>query len=172
MKKNVITPMRCAMRRGIASMLLICGMCQPALAEEQSLLTLLFNDGHKQSYVLASRPKVTFDASTLYVASEDVKDEYVLADVSKFVFDKGDITAIAAVKDGECRLTFVDGTTVEVEGIGAATAVRLYDVAGKSIAATKADANGKAVVSLASCQNGVYVVSVEGGKSYKVIKNK
>lgn len=172
MKKNVITPMRRAMRRGIASMLLICGMCQPALAEEQSLLTLLFNDGHKQSYVLASRPKVTFDASTLYVASEDVKDEYVLADVSKFVFDKGDITAIAAVKDGECRLTFVDGTTVEVEGIGAATAVRLYDVAGKNIAATKADANGKAVVSLASCQNGVYVVSVEGGKSYKVIKNK
>lgn len=72
MKKNVITPMRRAMRRGIASMLLICGMCQPALAEEQSLLTLLFNDGHKQSYVLASRPKVTFDASTLYVASEDV----------------------------------------------------------------------------------------------------
>lgn len=53
MKKNVITPMRRAMRRGIASMLLICGMCQPALAEEQSLLTLLFNDGHKQSYVLA-----------------------------------------------------------------------------------------------------------------------
>ena len=90
MKKNVITPMRRAMRRGIASMLLICGMCQPALAEEQSLLTLLFNDGHKQSYVLASRPKVTFDASTLYVASEDVKDEYVLADVRKFVFDKGD----------------------------------------------------------------------------------
>jgi len=88
MKKNVITPMRRAMRRGIASMLLICGMCQPALAEEQSLLTLLFNDGHKQSYVLASRPKVTFDASTLYVASEDVKDEYVLADVSKFVFDR------------------------------------------------------------------------------------
>ena len=106
------------------------------------------------------------------MASEDVKDEYVLADVRKFVFDKGDITAIAAVKDGECRLTFVDGTTVEVEGIGAVTAVRLYDVAGKSIAATKADANGKAVVSLASCQNGVYVVSVEGGKSYKVIKNK
>ena len=48
MKKNVITPMRRAMRRGIASMLLICGMCQPALAEEQSLLTLLFNDGHKK----------------------------------------------------------------------------------------------------------------------------
>ena len=40
------------------------------------------------------------------------------------------------------------------------------------IVATKADANGKAVVSLASCQNGIYVVSVEGGKSYKVIKNK
>ena len=62
--------------------------------------------------------------------------------------------------------------TVKMEGIGAATAVRLYDASGKSIAATKADANGKAVVSLASCQNGMYVVSVDGGKSYKVIKNK
>lgn len=172
MKKNVITPMRRAIRCGITFILLICGMCQPALAEEQSLLTLLFNDGHKQSYVLASRPKVTFDSSTLYVASDDVKDEYVLADVSQFVFDKGDVTAIAAVKDGECRLTFVDGATVEIEGIGAATTVRLYDASGKSIAATKADANGKAVVSLASCQNGMYVVSVDGGKSYKVIKNK
>ena len=106
MKKNIITPMRRAIRCGIAFILLICGLCQPALAEEQSLLTLLFNDGHKQSYVLASRPKVTFDSSTLYVASDDVKDEYVLADVSQFVFDKGDVTAIAAVKDGECRLTF------------------------------------------------------------------
>lgn len=111
--------MRRAMRRGIASMLLICGMCQPALAEEQSLLTLLFNDGHKQSYVLASRPKVTFDASTLYVASEDVKDEYVLADVRKFVFDKGDITAIAAVKDGVqnyIEYTFRIGTNSDIMG--------------------------------------------------------
>ena len=161
MKKTVITPMRRALRRGIASLLLICGMCQPALAEGES----------KQSYVLATRPKVTFDDSKLYVASNDVSDEYVLADVNKFVFD--DIqTAIAEVKDGECRLTFVDGTTVVVEGIGASKAVCLYDVAGKSLAATKADASGKAVVSLASCQPGVYVVSVEGGKAYKVIKNK
>lgn len=171
MKKTVITPMRRSLRRGIASLLLICGMCQPALAEGESKLTLLFKDGHKQSYVLATRPKVTFDDSKLYVASNDVSDEYVLADVNKFVFD--DIqTAIAEVKDGECRLTFVDGTTVVVEGIGVSKAVSLYDVAGKSLAATKADASGKAVVSLASCQPGVYVVSVEGGKAYKVIKNK
>ena len=172
MKKTVITPMRRALRRGIVSMLLICGMCQSALAEGESKLTLLFKDGHKQSYVLATRPKVTFDDSKLYVASKDVSDEYVLAEVNKFVFDDIKETAIAEVKDGECRLTFVDGTTVVVEGIGASKAVSLYDVAGKSLAATKADANGKAVVSLASCQPGVYVVSVEGGKAYKVIKNK
>lgn len=172
MKKTVNTPIRRTLRRGIASLLLICGMCQPALAEGESKLTLLFKDGHKQSYVLATRPKVTFDDSKLYVASNDVSDEYVLADVNKFVFDDIKETAIAEVKDGECRLTFVDGTTVVVEGIGASKAVSLYDVAGKSLAATKADASGKAVVSLASCQPGVYVVSVEGGKAYKVIKNK
>ena len=47
-----------------------------AHAEDFNVLVIQFADGTAQSYVLETRPKVTFDAEKLYVKSTNVDDAY------------------------------------------------------------------------------------------------
>ncbi len=157
-------------KRAMMLIVLLGCSCMLSFAEEQNILTLVFNDGHKQTYVLADKPKVTFDATTLYVKALEVVDEYAMSDVHKFTFDKGEPDAIAAVAADECRLTYVDGRTVSLEGLTAGCAVRLFDTAGCAVAAAKADAAGFAELSLDGRQAGVYVLHVEGGRSFKLVR--
>lgn len=157
-------------RRLVAATLLAVGASLSAMAAEQNLLVLIFHDGHKQSYVLADRPKVTFEGSTLHVDASAVSDTYTVAEVNKFVFDKGDATAIAPVSAGETRLTLTDGVHATLEGLTPGTAVRVYDLSGHTFQSAAADADGKAHVSLSGLQGGVYVISTADGKSYKILK--
>lgn len=156
--------------RSLAVALAIAGSSLSAFAAEQHLLTIIFHDGHKCSYALTDRPKVTFDSNTLYVKAKSVENDFVLKDVNKFVFTEGTPTQIAAVEANEFRFSFTDGENVVLEGHAAGTAVRLYDTAGKAVGTTNADSEGRATVSLAGLQGGIYVINTADGKTYKVIK--
>lgn len=160
-----------SVRRSVLAALLLGGSCLTSLAAEHNFLTIIFNDGSMQSYVLSERPKVTFDTKSLFVKSPDVNDTYTLSDVHKFVFSDDDQTAIASVVKGECRVTFVDGSNVVVEGLNPGCAVRVFDISGKMLSGTVAGADGRASVSLEAQLSGVYVVGVEGGKSFKLVKH-
>lgn len=160
----------CGKSRSVLVAALLCCPILSAMAVEQSLLTIVFHDGNKQSYVLTERPKVTFDATSLFVTGTTVSDTYRIAEVDKFVFDKGNPTDIRDVASGEVRLTFVDGENVLLEGLQPSAVVRLFDISGKSLASLKATADGKASVSLEGGEAGVYVVSISDGRTFKVMK--
>lgn len=156
--------------RALAVVALIAAACLPSLAEEKTMLVVILQGGQQQSYVLADRPKVTFDATNLYITNAAVEDSYEMSKVVKFVFEKGDATAITPVVAGENRITFVDGEHVVLEGLAPATSVSLLDLGGHLLGKTAADASGSASISLSSQPSGVYIVGVAGGKSYKILK--
>ena len=156
--------------RALAVVALIAAVSLPSLAEEKTMLVVILQGGQQQSYVLADRPKVTFDATNLYITNAAVEDSYEMSKVVKFVFEKGDATGIAPVVAGENRITFVDGENVVLEGLTPATGVSLFDISGHLLGKTSADATGSASVSLSGQSAGVYIVGVAGGKSYKILK--
>lgn len=149
----------------------LAGSSISAFAAEQQFLTIIFQDGSKQSYTLNDRPKVTFDKTTLFVKAQEVENNFALKDVHKFVFTDTPETGISAVDGKVFRFSFTDGENVVLEGHAAGTAVRLYDTAGKAVRNTSADAEGRATVSLAGLQAGVYMINTADGKTYKVMKH-
>ena len=158
------------MKRALVATLLCGASCLVSHADEQNLLTLVFGDGTRFSYVLADRPKVTFDDTKLYVDAAEVADSYDLATVHKFLFDKREATSIAVVGKGESRLTYVDGENVVLSGLESGVRVSLFGTFGVCLGTVRADAEGSARFSLAGRDTGVYIVSVEGGRSFKVFK--
>lgn len=160
---------RCS--RSLAVAMAFAGSSLSAFAAEQQYLTIIFQDGSKQSYTLNDRPKVTFNNTTLFVKAQEVENDFVLKDVHKFVFTDTSETGISNVSENEFRFSFTDGENVVLEGHAADTAVRLYDTAGKAVRTASADAEGRATVSLAGLQAGVYVINTADGKTYKVIKH-
>ena len=171
MKNSTLLKSLSKCNRSFAVALAFAGSLLSASATEQHLLTIIFHDGHKCSYALTDRPKVTFDSNTLYVKAKSMENDFALKDVNKFVFATGTPTSIAAVDTNEYRFSFTDGENVVLEGYDAGTAVRLYDTTGKTIATTKADNDGRATISLAELPTGVYVISTAKGTTYKVIKH-
>lgn len=160
----------CQCNRSLAVALAIAGFSLSVSAEEQQLLTIIFHDGHKCSYALNDRPKVTFDSNTLYVKATSVENDYVLTDVNKFIFTEGTPTKLAAVTAGEFRFSFTDGKNIVLEGHAAGTAVRIFDTTGKAVGATTANGEGRATINMDSLKKGIYVINTADGKTYKVIK--
>lgn len=155
--------------RMLSAMLLLFCTTISAAAADNTMLTVILTDGTQQSYVLADRPRVTFDESQMHIDAAQLSDTYAISAVKKFVF-ADDATAIADVVAGEQRLTFVDGKNVLLEGLAPGTTVALYDLSGHTLATTQVGAEGKASVSIEQQKAGVYVVGVAGGKSFKLLK--
>lgn len=170
MKKLVFSSAVLGMKRALVAVLLCGASCLVSYADEQNILTLVFGDGTRLSYVLADRPKVTFDDTRLYVNAAAVDDDYELASVHKFLFGKGEPTSIAGVSAGESRLTYVDGENVGLSGLASGANVSLFDASGACLGVVRADNNGNACFSLAGRKAGVYVVAIEGSRSFKILK--
>lgn len=151
-----------------ATLLLLCATLSAAAADAE-MLVVIMHDGTQHSYVLADKPRVTFDGTQMNINSQSLSDTYTVSDVRKFVF-QDDATAIAPVVAGEQRITFTDGANILLEGLKAGTQVALYDLSGHTLATTQATADGQATLSLSSHTAGVYVVSVAGGRSFKLLK--
>ena len=142
-----------------------------AFANDYNVLIIQFVDGTTQSYVLETRPKVTFDSRNLYVQSPYVDDKYEYENVKKFVFETHDLSGIQTVKGGECRLTLIGGNSATVSGLEAGLAAMLCDTAGRKVQATKADAAGSVTFNLQGLPVGAYIIALSNGKSFKILKH-
>lgn len=142
-----------------------------AHAEDYNVLVIQFADGTMQSYVLETRPKVTFDATKLYVKSQYVDDVYEYQKVQKFIFETHDISEIQVVRENECRLAFIGGNAVTVSGLAAGCTATLCDTAGRRVQKTKADDAGSVTFNLQSLPTGAYIIALSNGKSFKILKH-
>lgn len=158
MKTNLRTIIACAAAFVAVSM--------PARADEKVYVE--YHDGSVYSYILASKPKVTFAGDVISVNGAEIADTHKMADVKHFKFtEPGSVSDISA---NEYRLVFTDNANVQLAGFGAGTGVTVYDLSGSALAGATVADDGTATVSVATMAPGVYVIATTEGKSYKVIK--
>lgn len=141
-----------------------------AHAEDLNVLVIQFADGTAQSYVLETRPKVTFDAEKLYVKSTNVDDAYEYRSVKKFVFETHNLSGIQTIRENECRLAFLGGEAT-VGGLVTGSTATLCDTAGCNVLKAKADAAGSVTFNLQGLPAGTYIIALSNGKSFKILKH-
>lgn len=125
---------------------------------DNSALRINLDGGTTATYILASKPVVTYEEGNVTIKNAELEDTYPLAEVKSFAF-VNNVTSLQSVGDGDVTYRFVNNMfTCDGHDIS------VYDLSGTLVAA------GKNEVSLATLGNGIYVVSV-AGRSVKIFKN-
>lgn len=121
-------------------------------------LRINLDGGATATYILASKPVVTYEEGNVTIKNAELEDTYPLAEVKSFAF-VNHVTSLQSVGDGDVTYRFSNNMfTCEGHDLS------IYDLSGTLVA------TGKNEVSLATLGNGIYVVSV-AGRSVKIFKN-
>lgn len=127
-----------------------------ALADGHALKVTL-TGGTSATYILSSRPTVTYSGANMTIKNASLEDSYPLGQVESLSFTE-DVSSLKSVNDGGAVYDFRDNVFTS-EG----NDLRVYDLSGSCVA------QGCGNVSLSRLQAGVYLVSV-GGRSIKIFK--
>ena len=138
-------------------------------------VTFLFSNGEKASFAFSAVPKITMTSTGVTVSASGQEDAgYQFSAVQRYYFEDDIQTAIGRVDaDGPAfhPLFSYAGGVVSVSGLKAGGHIRVVSMSGAVAASAVADQQGNASVDLSAASSGVYAVSIDGGVSFKVIKN-
>lgn len=154
--------------RKIISLLLSCFCLSVSADEPKTQLVVWAKDGTKVAYALAEKPKVTFTATDLVVASNGLEVNYTLAEMARFTYESDAPTAITNLNNGKTSMS-LDGESLLFPALTEGSTVAIYDMGGKTILSKSITATGEYSFPLSSLNAGVYMVSVNG-LTYKIVK--
>ncbi len=158
---------RFLLKRGLLASALCIGICCPATAEEQEALMVNFKNGTRVVYILAERPVATFSTDKLHIESTSLADDYTIADIANFKFDK--VSSISKIEADDIRVYYTDGENLRLEGLSQGELVTICDTKGCIITKAKSNADGKITIQVSSLPYGVYIVSLSSGKTFKLL---
>ena len=113
--------------------------------------------GTAATYILSSRPVVTYSDGSVTIKNASLEDTYSLGEVKSFAFVEN-MTSLSSAVSGEVVYDFRDNVFT-CEG----NEIRVYDLSGVLVA------QGNGSVSLDGTASGVYIVSA-AGRSIKIFK--
>lgn len=135
-----------------------------------NMLVVLKTDGSTLSFVLSSKPELTFQNGSLQIVSTGETTTVALTDVVNFHFAEAP-TAISDVKQNEVRIVRCGNDELQIYGANVnARDVQVFDVSGKRINATCSQINGGVSVSLQSCHKGISIVKTNNSSTIKIVK--
>lgn len=127
-----------------------------ARADDYALKVTLY-EGPAATYVLSSKPVVTYSDENVIIKSGTLEDTYRIDDVKTLSFVE---PSSSGVKEIEQNVTYDFRDNVfTCEG----HEIRVYNLSGRSVA------SGYGTVSLESLERGIYIVSA-GTRTIKVVK--
>lgn len=144
--------------------LLCCMLCAGATAK---YVTVELNSGIKYSFLLKSKPVITYSKGDLIVNGNE-STSYALSGVLNYHFSEDSETGVETLDANIMRIVSLDESTLQILNAPVSTKVALVAANGVMVLTTETDFNGTATVSLPS-QKGIYVLSV-GNQSFKVIR--
>ncbi len=154
------------LRTILAAAAAIAAVAIPARATEK--LYVEYKDGHVYSYVLTSRPKVTFAGNVINVAGTDISDTHKMDAVKQFLFSEPG--AAEVIGANEFSITYTDNATVRLDGFTPAGSLSVYDIGGTLMAEAAFGSDGTAEISLEAMAPGIYLIATTDGKTYKIVK--
>lgn len=136
--------------------------------EIANTLVVKLCSGETMSFLLSTKPKITFSGAQLVVKSDVCQIAYDLEQVDHYSFSHTTTDGIdtplsaqeAVSRNGDC-LTF--------SGMKAGSLIEVFSAAGETLSIVKADTEGRAVLSISGMPQGVYIVKY-GKVSAKILK--
>lgn len=133
-------------------------------ASAQNGLVVETNDGMTYSYVLAEKPRLSFNDTDMIITSADADASFARTDIKNFRFEDVE-TGIAEMKANSQRMTYLNGI-VTIEGNGP---VSLYDTAGRQLMSGKASDSESVSINTNAYPQGTYIVRC-GKQTMKIKK--
>ena len=150
--------------------LLLCMFYTTSMASnEGDVLMVKMKSGDLYKFHLSERPVVTFWPDGIKIVSSDFSAEY--KDVQKIYFEEytTDVTLPQDVQANEMTFTYLDGHTVQIDGLKGNTAIRVFTLEGKMMSLDIERQVNSIKVDLAAYPKGIYIIRCNK-HSFKVTK--
>ena len=123
---------------------------------DAAYVTVDLNNGSTYSYLLSESPKISYKNDSLLVRGTVLAD-FPLNQVISYRFTESDLTSIQDLKSKECRITYLGGNQVKVEGLDGNSPVAIYSATGIVLQKSNASPEGVAELTLPQTK-GVYIL--------------
>lgn len=150
--------------------LLLCMFYTTSMASnEGDVLMVQMKSGDLYKFHLSERPVVTFYPDGMKIVSSDFSAEY--KDVQKIYFEEY-TTDVSLPIDNQAKtvsFTYLDGQTVQIDGLKEHASIRVYALDGKSMPLHVDQQSNCVKLSLSAYPKGIYVIRCNK-HSFKVTK--
>jgi hypothetical protein len=139
-------------------------------ADKQNTLIVLTKNNVMHQFVLADKPKVTFEGNQLKVTCEkaSASASFDLSDIIRFTYEGKNASGIDELTVDPAEISMEGGTLV-ISQMKANSTVNVYSMDGKLVRQLTAQRAGTYRLSLSSFPAGVYLVKADN-ITYKITK--
>lgn len=154
----------------ILSLLLALVATTMRAADKQNTLIVLTKDNVLHQFVLADKPKETFEGTQLKVTCEkaSASASFNLSDIIRFTYAGKDASGIDEMTVNPTEISMEEGVLV-ISQMKANSTVNVYSMDGKLVRQLTAQRAGTYRLSLSSLPAGVYIVKADT-ITYKITK--
>lgn len=154
----------------ILSFLLAFAVTSVWAADKQNTLIVLTKNNVMHQFVLADKPKVTFEGNQLMVTCENASASasFNLSDIIRFTYEGKDAAGIDELTVDPAEISMEGGTLV-ISQMKANSTVNVYSMDGKLVRQLTAQRAGTYRLSLSSFPAGVYLVKADN-TTFKITK--
>jgi len=154
----------------ILSLLLALVATTMRAADKQNTLIVLTKDNVLHQFVLADKPKVSFEGTQLKVTCEkaSASASFNLSDIIRFTYAGKDASGIDEMTVNPTEISMEEGVLV-ISQMKANSTVNVYSMDGKLVRQLTAQRAGTYRLSLSSLPAGVYIVKADT-ITYKITK--
>lgn len=150
--------------------LLLCMFYTACMASnEGDVLMVQMKSGDLYKFHLSERPVVTFYPNGIKIVSSDFSAEY--NDVQEIYFEEytTDVSLPIDNQTNTVSFTYLDGQTIQIDGLREQASIRVYALNGKSMPLHVDRQSNCVKVSLAAYPKGIYIIRCNKN-SFKVSK--
>ena len=154
----------------LLSLLMACVICVRA-ADKQNTLFVLTKGNVLHQFVLADKPKVTFEGTSLKVTCENnasASYTFNLSDVVRFAYDAKSATGIDEIQDETAGIS-QEGDVLVISQVKAGATVSVFALDGKLVRQLKPQRSGTYRLNLSELPSGLYIVKADN-ITYKITK--
>lgn len=166
----MLTTNRSGKKACLIILFLSCFLGLNAIPSEKYSLVVSFKDGTTQTFLLSSRPLVTFQESQFVITQAGSDIEFSVSNVVDFSFADSE-TAVHSIHDTGLTVSYTNNEHLMIYGAEDNVEVRVTNLEGKRmLCSVRSLAVNVLSVSLTGLRQGVYIVSIGKRHHFKIVK--
>lgn len=133
-------------------------------------LVVGMTDGDMQTFLLSTRPTITFESDKFVIAQEEANVEFEISQVVSFSFTEN-VDNIQTLKSEGFTISYTDGKNLVIYGAKMTKDASITRIDGKAqqVQLKRLDEDTLAI-SIEGLHQGVYIVTINGKQNFKILK--